>query len=44
MHGSALKDGCAEGDEIVESNRPDAFFENPQGDRTKLFLCQILSH
>jgi general L-amino acid transport system ATP-binding protein len=28
--------------QIVESNTPDAFFENPQNDRTKLFLSQIL--
>jgi ABC-type polar amino acid transport system ATPase subunit len=30
--------------EIVESNPPDAFFENPKSERTKLFLSQILSH
>ncbi|MEA3363287.1 MAG: amino acid ABC transporter ATP-binding protein [Thermodesulfobacteriota bacterium] len=28
--------------EIVEQNRPDAFFDNPQHERTKLFLSQIL--
>ena len=28
--------------EIVESNVPEAFFANPQHDRTKLFLSQIL--
>jgi general L-amino acid transport system ATP-binding protein len=28
--------------QIVESNTPDAFFENPQNERTKLFLSQIL--
>jgi general L-amino acid transport system ATP-binding protein len=28
--------------EIVESNTPDAFFSNPQHERTKLFLSQIL--
>ena len=28
---------------IVEGNTPDEFFENPQHDRTKLFLSQILS-
>lgn len=28
--------------EIIEQNEPDAFFENPQNDRTKLFLSQIL--
>ncbi len=30
--------------EIVEADRPDAFFNNPKSDRTKLFLSQILSH
>jgi len=30
--------------EIVESNPPDAFFEAPKNERTKLFLSQILSH
>ena len=30
--------------EIVEQNTPHEFFENPQSDRTKLFLSQILSH
>jgi len=28
--------------EIVEGNTPQAFFDNPQHDRTKLFLSQIL--
>ena len=28
--------------QIVEVNRPDAFFGNPQHERTKLFLSQIL--
>ena len=28
--------------EIVEQNEPDAFFTNPQNERTKLFLSQIL--
>ena len=28
--------------QIVEQNTPVAFFENPQHDRTKLFLSQIL--
>ena len=28
---------------IVESNTPDEFFDNPQHDRTKLFLSQILN-
>ena len=30
--------------EIVEQNTPHEFFENPQSDRTKLFLSQILAH
>ncbi len=30
--------------EIVEAERPDAFFNNPKSDRTKLFLSQILTH
>ena len=30
--------------EIIEQNVPEQFFENPQSDRTKLFLSQILSH
>ncbi len=30
--------------EIVESNPPEEFFENPKSERTKLFLSQILSH
>ena len=28
--------------QIVEANTPDEFFDNPQNDRTKLFLSQIL--
>ena len=28
--------------EIIEQNSPDEFFDNPQHDRTKLFLSQIL--
>jgi general L-amino acid transport system ATP-binding protein len=28
--------------EIIEQNTPDAFFDNPQNERTKLFLSQIL--
>jgi general L-amino acid transport system ATP-binding protein len=28
--------------EIIEENEPHAFFENPQSERTKLFLSQIL--
>ena len=30
--------------EIVESNPPEEFFDNPQNERTKLFLSQILTH
>jgi len=30
--------------QIVEQNEPEAFFNNPQSDRTKLFLSQILGH
>jgi general L-amino acid transport system ATP-binding protein len=30
--------------EIVESNPPAEFFQNPRSERTKLFLGQILSH
>ncbi len=30
--------------QIVEENKPDEFFNNPQNDRTKLFLSQILNH
>ncbi|MBT5666889.1 MAG: amino acid ABC transporter ATP-binding protein, partial [Rhodospirillaceae bacterium] len=33
-----------DGGEIIEQNEPEAFFNNPQSDRTKLFLSQILSH
>jgi general L-amino acid transport system ATP-binding protein len=28
--------------EIIEQNEPEEFFHNPQSDRTKLFLSQIL--
>ncbi len=28
--------------EIIEQNTPDAFFDHPQNDRTKLFLSQII--
>lgn len=28
--------------QIIEQNVPDEFFDNPQNDRTKLFLSQIL--
>ncbi len=30
--------------QIVEQNEPEEFFNNPQSDRTKLFLSQILNH
>ncbi|WP_158161053.1 amino acid ABC transporter ATP-binding protein [Grimontia hollisae] len=30
--------------EIIEENIPEAFFNNPQSDRTQLFLSQILRH
>ena len=30
--------------EIIEQNDPNNFFNNPQNDRTKLFLSQILNH
>ena len=30
--------------EIIEQNEPEEFFHNPQSDRTKLFLSQILDH
>ena len=30
--------------EIIEQNDPKNFFNNPQNDRTKLFLSQILNH
>jgi general L-amino acid transport system ATP-binding protein len=33
-----------DGGEIIEQNEPDEFFNNPQSDRTKLFLSQILHH
>ena len=29
---------------IVEEAPPDKFFNNPESDRTKLFLSQILNH
>ena len=31
-----------DGGEIIEENDPESFFENPQHDRTKLFLSQIM--
>ena len=33
-----------DGGEIIEQNSPNEFFENPEHDRTKLFLSQILHH
>ncbi len=30
--------------EIIEANEPEEFFNNPQSERTKLFLSQILNH
>ncbi|MDM5053655.1 amino acid ABC transporter ATP-binding protein [Aeromonas dhakensis] len=30
--------------QIIEENVPDQFFDNPQSERTKLFLSQILQH
>ena len=33
-----------DGGEIIEQNEPGEFFDNPQHDRTKEFLSQILNH
>jgi general L-amino acid transport system ATP-binding protein len=33
-----------DGGEIIESNDPEEFFNNPEHERTKLFLSQILQH
>jgi len=33
-----------DGGEIIEENEPEPFFNDPQSDRTKLFLSQILEH
>ncbi|MEQ9349651.1 MAG: ATP-binding cassette domain-containing protein, partial [Alphaproteobacteria bacterium] len=33
-----------DGGEIVEQAPPETFFSNPESDRTKLFLSQILAH
>ena len=30
--------------QVIEENKPTEFFENPQNERTKLFLSQILGH
>lgn len=39
LHGEIC---TGDGREIVEGNTPQEFFENPQHERTKLFLSQIL--
>ena len=33
-----------DGGEIIEQNEPEEFFNNPQSERTQLFLSQILHH
>ena len=33
-----------DGGEIIEENKPHEFFDNPQHERTQLFLSQILEH
>ncbi len=33
-----------DGGQIIEENEPEAFFNNPQSERTQLFLSQILQH
>ena len=33
-----------DGGEIIEQNAPEEFFNNPQSERTQLFLSQILQH
>ncbi|MRI32526.1 ABC transporter ATP-binding protein [Endozoicomonas sp. OPT23] len=33
-----------DGGQIIEENTPEEFFNNPESDRTRLFLSQILSH
>ena len=38
------RDGVHDEGRIVESAPPDRFFANPESERTKLFLSQILSH
>ena len=35
---------AVDGGEIVEQNTPHEFFDNPQVDRTRTFLDQILNH
>ncbi|MTI09603.1 amino acid ABC transporter ATP-binding protein [Curvivirga aplysinae] len=33
-----------DGGQVIEQNEPEEFFTNPQSERTKLFLSQILNH
>ncbi len=33
-----------DGGQVIEQNEPEEFFNNPQSERTKLFLSQILHH
>lgn len=33
-----------DGGQIIEENEPNSFFDNPQHERTQLFLSQILNH
>ena len=33
-----------DGGQIIEQNEPEEFFNNPQSERTKLFLSQVLHH
>jgi general L-amino acid transport system ATP-binding protein len=33
-----------DGGEVIEQNHPEEFFHNPQSERTKAFLSQILKH
>ena len=33
-----------DGGQVVEENAPETFFNNPQNERTRLFLSQVLSH
>ena len=30
--------------QVIEENNPQDFFDNPENERTKLFLSQILGH
>ena len=30
--------------QVIEEKEPEAFFNNPESERTKLFLSQILNH